>query len=428
MKFPQSLQIPESGPVHGTIRVPGSKSLTNRAILIGAFAKGISRLKGVLHSDDTKYMMNAWEHLGVTFRNEGTSLEIEGCDGTPGPWSKPLYIGNSGTTSRFLTAALTLGKGKYLVTGNERMKNRPIGDLMDALNGLGAQVSDLSGNKCPPVQIVAEGLKGGRVRIPGDKSSQYISALMMAAPYAELKTEIEIVGNMVSRTYVEMTQHIMSDFGACVEWINPQLLVIHPHQHFLAMDYEIEGDASSASYFMGMAAITGGTVKIHGIRETSTQGDIGLLQVLESMGCIVHWEKDGVLIEGRPMKAIEVDMNTMSDVAPTLAVIALFARGETRILNVGNMRIKECDRIKATVTELSKLGAQTKEWSDGLSIKGMGDYRPAMLNTYDDHRMAMSLSLAGLKIPGVIIQNPQCVTKTFPDFFDQFLPLIKRVS
>jgi len=248
--------------------------------------------------------------------------------------------------------------------------------------------------------------------------------LMMTAPYAETVTRIEILGDLVSRTYVELTQSVMADFGVQCHWLSRQELEIPPGQRYLAADYTIEGDASSASYFMGMVAITGGSIKIMGISKTSQQGDIGLLDILTEMGCVVRWEADGVVIEGNPLHGVEVDMNSMSDVAPTLAVIALFAEGETRILNVGNMRIKECDRIKACVAELRKLGAQVSEWKDGLSVTGMGKYQPAVLDTYDDHRMAMSLSLAGLNIPGITIQNPECVTKTFPDFYDRFLPLL----
>jgi len=424
MEFPPQLKIPLSGPIHGEIRVPGSKSLTNRAILIAALAEGTSHLEGVLHSDDTKFMITAWQKLGVAIKQKENDLEITGCNGKPGAWSEPIYVGNAGTATRFLTAVLTLGEGEYQITGNDRMNKRPIGDLINALNDMGAQVSDLFGNDCPPVQITARGLKGGKVCIAGDKSSQYISALMMTAPYAESITEIEIVGNLVSRTYVEMTRKIMADFSVHCEWTNPQLLKIPPQQRYVPADYSIEGDASSASYFMGMAAITGGIVKIKGLKKDSTQGDIGLLSVLEEMGCIVRWEADGVVVEGRPLQAVEIDMNTMSDIAPTLAVIALFAQGETRILNVENIRIKECDRIQATVTELRKLGAQATEWTDGFSVTGLGNYHSARLETYNDHRMAMSLSIAGLKIPGVTIENPQCVTKTFPDFYELFLPLI----
>lgn len=341
------------------------------------------------------------------------------------PCQEELYVENSGTSARFLTAALTLGSGRYVLTGNERMQQRPITDLLHALNSLGCTVVDLNHTGCLPIQVSAHGLRGGQVDIPGDKSSQYISAIMLAAPYAKQPTELHITGPLVSRTYVEMTRDIMLSFGGQSQWKEEQTLIIAPNQGYYGRHYEIEGDASSASYFFGMAAITGGRIKVKGIRKDSTQGDLGLLDILEKMGCSITWEKDGVIVKGGALKGIDVDMNTMSDVAPTLAAIALFAEGKTFIRNVGNMRIKECDRIHAVVTELRKIGAEVDEWDNGFSILGQGRYQAAELHTYDDHRMAMSFSLVGLKIPGITILNPQCVTKTFPSYFDLFFPLIQ---
>ncbi|MBU2515456.1 3-phosphoshikimate 1-carboxyvinyltransferase [bacterium] len=423
--LPASIEIPTSKPINGQVRIPGSKSLTNRAILISALARGKSQLKGVLHSDDTKYMIQVWKKLGVKSEEVQDDLLIFGCNGNMSKCEQELYVGNAGTAARFMTAVLPLGKGEYILTGNERMQQRPISDLISSLNSLGVTVVDLNHSGCPPVKILASGLNGGTVTIPGDKSSQYVSALMMAAPYAMQETIINIEGELVSRTYVEMTRHIMRDFSVQCEWLDQQKLKIPPKQEYVGRSYEIEGDASSASYFFGMAAITGGEIRISGIRKNSTQGDLGLLNILQRMGCSINWDDQGVVVKGHSLKAVDVDMNTMSDVAPTLAVIALFADGTTRIRNVGNMRIKECDRITATVTELRKLGATVEEWKDGLSVMGLGKYHGAELETYDDHRMAMSLTLAGLKIPGVIIQNPACVSKTFPRFYDMFLPLIQ---
>jgi 3-phosphoshikimate 1-carboxyvinyltransferase len=319
---------------------------------------------------------------------------------------------------------LPLGKGRYILNGNERMQQRPINDLIITLNDLGVEVRDMNNTGCPPVQIAGGGLKGGNVSIPGANSSQYVSAIMMAAPYAEKDTHIQITGELVSRTYVEMTQRIMTEFGAECTWQGKQQLRIAP-KSYRACDYEIEGDASSASYFFGMAAVTGGRIAVTGLTRDSSQGDLGILDILEQMGCSVSWKNNEVIIQGKELSAVDVDMNTMSDVAPTLAVVSLFAKGTTFIRNVANMRIKECDRISATVTELRKLGAVVEEWEDGLSIKGGGDLKGAELETYDDHRMAMSFSLAGLKVPGVTILEPGCVSKTFPRFYDMFLPLIQ---
>ncbi len=426
MNQPQAVEIPCSKPVEGEIRIPGSKSITNRAILIASLARGTSLLDGVLNSDDTFYMRKVWKNLGVNFEDNEGKLRVTGCDGNLAACRKELYIENAGTAARFLTAALTLGRGQYIITGNERMRQRPIADLLRALNDLGADVVDIAGTGCPPVKIATRGLAGGTVRVPGEKSSQYISAIMLAAPYSQNGTKINITGNLVSRSYVEMTREIMRTFDVECEWLDSQTLSIPCNQKYIAKNYSIEGDASSASYFFGMAAITGGRIKITGINPNSTQGDLNLLDALEQMGCRAHWVEDGVILEGRPLKGIEIDMNTMSDVAPTLAVIALFAQGTTQIRNVGNMRIKECDRISAIVAELKKLGAETEEWEDGLSITGGAKYRPAELHTYNDHRMAMSLALAGLRIPGIRIRDPQCVSKTFPDFFEVFLPLIRN--
>ncbi len=425
MKLQKSIIIPTSAAIKGKIRIPGSKSLTNRAILIASLAKGESQLTGVLHSDDTHYMIEVCKSLGIQCAEENDTLKIVGCDGNLAPCNKELYVGNAGTAARFLTAMLPLGKGNYILNGNERMQQRPIMDLIVSLRALGVTVKDINNTGCPPVQITADGIQGGDLTIPGDKSSQYVSAIMMAAPYALKETNIQISGELVSRTYVDMTRRIMLDFGANCTWQGEQDLKVSPEQRYMGCEYDIEGDASSASYFFAMAAITKGEIKVKGLTPNSSQGDLGLLGILEQMGCQVSWLQNEVTVTGGELNAVDVDMNTMSDVAPTLAVISLFAKGTTYIRNVENMRIKECDRISATVKELRKLGATVKEWDDGLSIEGGGSLTAAELETYDDHRMAMSFSLAGLKIPGVTILEPGCVSKTFPRFYDMFLPLIQ---
>ncbi|MDH5561927.1 MAG: 3-phosphoshikimate 1-carboxyvinyltransferase, partial [Deltaproteobacteria bacterium] len=259
-------------------------------------------------------------------------------------------------------------------------------------------------------------------------SSQYISALLLTSPYSQGDTTIQIEGQLVSRGYVELTMRLMADFGVKSHWLERNSLLIPANQSYQSRDFEVEGDASSASYFLAMAAITGGEILIKGISKDTSQSDFGLIDILDEMGCEIAWEKEGVRLIGGKLKGIEVDMNSMSDVAQTLAVVALFAEGKTRIRNVANMRIKECDRISAMVAELGKLNAQVEEFPDGLSVQGMGNYHGASLKTYDDHRMAMSLSLAGLKIPSVKILDPSCVSKTFPEFFDYFLPLVQPLS
>lgn len=420
MASEKTIRIPQSGPVNTEIRIPGSKSITNRAMIVAALADGQSRLKNLLHSVDTHVMIEAWKKLGVDCIQDGDDLIVKGTGGNLNPVQEDLYIENAGTAVRFLTSVLNLGQGEYVITGNERMQERPIKDLLDALGQMGCKVKDLNGTGCPPVKIEAEGIPGGEVRIPGDKSSQYISSVMLAAPYAKKDVDIYIEGSLVSITYVEMTKRLMETFGIQTEWRASNHIRILANQKYNALEYDVEGDASSASYFFGLAAVTGGKVKVKGVHPKSTQGDLGLVQILKNMGCEVDWDADGVTVTGGKLRAVEVDMNTMSDVAPTLAVIALFAEGTTRITNVANMRIKECDRISAVVTELKKLGAEVEEWEDGLAVTGMGNYHGALMDTYDDHRMAMSLSLAGLKIPEVIINDPDCVKKTFPDYFERF--------
>ncbi|MDT8446715.1 MAG: 3-phosphoshikimate 1-carboxyvinyltransferase [bacterium] len=427
MDLPNSLIIPNSGPVDADLRVPGSKSLTNRALLIAGLAEGRSRLGGMLHSDDTHYMSKALEALGVDLEAQGEWLSVLGAAGSFAPFGGELYVENAGTAARFLTAALGLGQGPYRLDGNARMRQRPIGDLIEGLKPLGVEVLDLEGTGCPPLRVQGK-FTGGQVTIRGDKSSQYLSALMLTAPCAGGDTRIEIDGPLVSRTYVEMTRQIMSDFGAQSHWEGEQVLRVPGRQGYQGRDYEIEGDASSASYFFGLAAVTGGRVKVRGLQRDSTQGDLGLIYILEQMGCTLSWESDGVVLQGGPLKAVEVDMNSMSDVAPTLAVVALFAEGRTVIRNVANMRIKECDRITAVCTELRKLGAVAEEFEDGLAITGGGNLQGAELETYDDHRMAMCFSLAGLKLPGVKLLEPACVTKTFPRYFQTLFPLLKPLT
>ncbi|MFK7827693.1 MAG: 3-phosphoshikimate 1-carboxyvinyltransferase [Oligoflexales bacterium] len=407
------------------IRIPGSKSLSNRALCLAALANGESTLEGILHSNDTKRMIEAWRMLGVSITASGKDeLIIKGCGGKIAACEKEIYCENAGTAMRFLTAILSLGPGPYHLTGNDRMYERPIKDLIEPLNKLGCRVIDLQGSGCPPLKLEGGGFPGGEIELESSKSSQYLSAIMMTAPYAQEATRIFIKGSLVSKTYVEMTLKIMHDFGAEAHWNKENCIEIPPQQKYQAKQYEIEGDASSASYFFVAAAISEGEAVIEGLNKNSTQGDLGLVDILEKMGCEVEWGNKYVKLKGRPLTAITVDMNTMSDVAMSLAIVALFAKGKTTITNVANMRIKECDRISAICTELKKLGAQLEEWDDGFSIQGAKPLQGAKLNTYDDHRMAMSLALVGLKVPGVVIADPACVSKTFPNYFEMLFEAI----
>jgi 3-phosphoshikimate 1-carboxyvinyltransferase len=403
-------------PIVGTVRPPGSKSITNRALACAALARGGSVLEGALDSDDTRYMASALRDLGVAVDSaeRGRRLTVHGCDGHLPQSAANLFVGNSGTSMRFLTALVAAGHGRFVLDGVQRMRERPIGDLASALRQLGAQVTTV--NDCPPVTVAARGLQGGCVRVAGDVSSQFLSGLLMAAPYAEQAVELLVDGPLVSTPYVAMTIEVMRAFGARVEAsADYRLLHIAP-QHYVGRVYAIEPDASAASYFFAAAAISGGEVTVQGLGLHSLQGDVAFCDCLEQMGCAVRREADAITVGGAPLRGVDVDMNAISDTAQTLAVVALFADGPTRICNVGHMRHKETDRVEAVACELAKLGARVETTVDDLLITP-GPLRGAAIDTYDDHRMAMSFALAGLRIPGVAINDPQCVSKTYPEFF-----------
>lgn len=426
--MPEKLLVPKVKFNGGTLRIPGSKSLTNRALMIAALAKGQSRLTGYLDSDDTKYMVQALKQLGVAIQYDGDQLKIIGCAGTLQAVSDEIYIENAGTAARFLTAALTLGQGRYILTGNRRMQERPMFDLISALNSIGANVVEQQTKGCLPIAIKATGFSGGDIAIDGRRSSQFVSALMMVAPFGKSDTKINIKHSLVSRSYVEMTAEVMKEFGVSCEFGPNHQIYIANEQVYRARSYHIEGDGSSASYFFALAAICKSHITIYGLTRTSTQGDLGFVDILAQMGCVVDRADDHISLRYGDLRAVEVDMNTMSDVAMTLAVVAIFAKGTTKIFNVGNMRLKECDRIRAIVTELRKLNVEVREWDDGFSVKGVGDQIEALtaceFDTYDDHRMAMALTLIGLRIDGIVVNNPACVSKTFPRYFDYLFKLL----
>ncbi|MEN6407995.1 MAG: 3-phosphoshikimate 1-carboxyvinyltransferase [Thermoguttaceae bacterium] len=400
------------------VRPPGSKSITNRALVCAALADGRSTLTGALDCDDTRVMLGALERLGLTVRHDRASatMEVTGCGGAIPARQADLYVGNSGTTVRFLTAMLTIGAGRYQLDGTPRMRERPIGDLIDALRQLGAEASAAS-TGCPPVVVAAHGLQGGRAVVAGDVSSQFLSALLMAAPYARSNVELVIDGPLVSRPYVDMTLAVMSAFGVQGTASDSDRFAIGAPQRYQGRRYAIEPDASAASYFFAAAAITGGEVTVEGLSRDSLQGDVAFCDCLEQMGCETRFDRDSITVIGRPLHGIDVHMNAISDTVQTLAVAALFAQGPTTIRGVAHIRHKETDRIHAMAVELRKLGAEVTERNDGLSIVP-GSLHGAAIDTYDDHRMAMSLALAGLAIPGVVIRQPECAAKTYPRFFD----------
>lgn len=411
---------PVAGPVRATVRPPGSKSITNRALVIAALAEGSSTLSGALDSEDTRVMIAALWALGISVEvaDDGRTLRIEGCNGWIPAAAAELFVANSGTTMRFLTALVALGHGVYRLDGVPRMRERPIGDLVAALGQLGVRIQCEGAADCPPVVVHADGLPGGRAAIRGDVSSQFLSGLLLAAPYAARDVQLALDGPLVSVPYVAMTLKVMESFGAVSSRAADYSVIAVSNAHrYAGRSYAIEPDASAASYFFGAAAITGGRVTVEGLGAGSLQGDVALCECLRRMGAKVAYGDDSITVEGGPLRGVDVDMNAISDTVQTLAVVALYADGPTRIRNVAHIRHKETDRLAATATELRKLGARVTEHDDGLLIEP-ASVRGAAIDTYDDHRMAMSFALAGLRTANVVIRNPTCTGKTYPTFFE----------
>jgi 3-phosphoshikimate 1-carboxyvinyltransferase len=386
--------------------------------------EGLRRLGVAIESRDSS-RRTPYAATADGTRSVPAALVVHGTNGEIPALAADLFCANSGTTIRFLTALTTLGHGSFRLDGTRRMRERPIGDLLDALNQLGARTASESDNGCPPVVVHANGLPGGTAHVRGDVSSQFLSGLLLAAPGAQSQVEITIDGPMVSRPYVGMTTRVMTTFGIEVG-VDAEMtrFTIPAPQHYAGREYAIEPDASAASYFWAAAAVTGGRVSIEGLSAESLQGDVAFVECLKWMGCEVRRGEESITVIGRPLQGVDVDMNAISDTVPTLAVVALFADGPTTIRNVAHIRHKETDRIAALAAELRKLGAAVSERGDGLTIQP-GSLRPATIDTYDDHRMAMSFAVAGLRIPGVRIENPKCVEKTYPAFFSDLAQLIQ---
>jgi 3-phosphoshikimate 1-carboxyvinyltransferase len=375
-------------------------------------------------------MIDSLRRLGLAihyFPTEQT-LHLTGCAGQFPARSATLFIGNSGTSIRFLTAALAVGRGVYKLDGVERMRERPIGDLLQALRQLGVNVGSEHANGCPPVLLHASGIPAGQAVVRGDVSSQFLSGLLMALPLAQGPVELAVTGELVSRPYVAMTLAVMRSFGVPAVEHEGDRFSFTGRTPYRAQRYAIEPDASAASYFWGAAAITGGTITVRGLTKSSLQGDVAFCDCLANMGCSVTHTSQGITVSGRAHRGITVNMNAISDTVQTLAAVALFAEGPTTITGVAHNRHKETDRIADLARELRKLGATVEELADGLHIVPAVAYRGAELETYHDHRMAMSLALAGLRIPGVVISNPACTAKTYPHFFADFARLGVRVS
>lgn len=424
--YPQQITLsPPQKPVNAFVRLPGSKSITNRALLLAALADGTSRLVAPLHSEDTWYMASALRELGVGIEETAErDFVVTGRGGKFAAPRKTLMIGNSGTTVRFLTAAACFAPAGSDVTldGIARMQERPIRDLVGALLTLGVDTECLNGHGCPPVRVRGGGMKGGKCRLRGDVSSQFLTALLQAAPYAESDVEIEIVGELISKPYIDITQAVMASFGIELVNENYQTLRVPAGQRYGGREYVIEADASNASYFLAAAAVTRGTVTLENLGTDSIQGDIRFLDVLEQMGCTVSRGTSITLSGPVQLRAITADMEAIPDMAQTLAVVAAFADGPSRITNIASLRVKETDRVRAIAKELPKLGVQVAEGPSDWTITPPTDgvYLPGEIDTYDDHRMAMAFAVASLRIPGIRINNPGCVTKTFPDFWERW--------
>jgi 3-phosphoshikimate 1-carboxyvinyltransferase len=408
--------------LQASITLPGSKSYTNRALLIAGLTEGECRLEKPLVSDDTKYMIRALKAFNIPVQEEKDAFIVSGKGGHLSTPNNDIFIGNAGTTMRFLTTFSALVPGKIRLDGDERMRQRPLADLLDCLQQMGVKANSANGTGCPPIDIEGGKVPGGEIQLAGNNSSQYLTSLLLSAPYFENDTCINIQGDLTSKSYADITLDIMKTFGVHVENESYQRFKVKAGGRYKAQTYRVESDWSSATYFLAAAAVTGGEMTLNHINPLSVQGDAQFASVLEKMGCRVEKKATSLHIKGNPLRGITINMNNMPDAVQTLAVTALFAKGETVIEGIGNLRIKETDRISALTNELTRLGAEVEAGEDYLIIRP-GNYTGAEIETYDDHRMAMSFAVAGLKIPGVCIKNPKCVEKSFPDFFQRFKDL-----
>ncbi|WP_174865746.1 3-phosphoshikimate 1-carboxyvinyltransferase [Pectobacterium polaris] len=423
----ESLTLQPIKLINGTLNLPGSKSVSNRALLLAALAEGKTRLTNLLDSDDVRHMLTALTALGVEYHlsSDRTVCEITGLGGAFTA-SQPLelFLGNAGTAMRPLAAALCLTDGDIVLTGEPRMKERPIGHLVDALRQGGAKIDYLEQENYPPLRLHG-GFQGGEISVDGSVSSQFLTALLMTAPLAAQDTQISIQGDLVSKPYIDITLHMMKAFGIEVRHENYQRFFVACRQQYRSPgDYLVEGDASSASYFLAAAAIKGGIVRVTGVGRNSVQGDIRFADVLEKMGAIVRWGEDYIECERGELHAIDMDMNHIPDAAMTIATAALFAQGGTTTLrNIYNWRVKETDRLAAMAIELRKVGAEVEEGNDYIRITPPTKLKAAEIGTYNDHRMAMCFSLVALSDTPVTILDPKCTAKTFPDYFEQLARL-----
>jgi 3-phosphoshikimate 1-carboxyvinyltransferase len=423
----EQLTLDPIAKVSGEVNVPGSKSLSNRALLLAALAEGETELTNLLDSEDIEHMLNALTKLGINYRlsEDKTQCVVQGNGGAFNV-AEPLelFLGNAGTAMRPLCAALAASNVDTVLTGEPRMEERPIGDLVDALREADAEVTYLKNEGFPPLQIKGKILNGGEMSVDGSVSSQFLTALLMAAPLFSGDVTIRIKGELVSKPYIDITLDTMAKFGVTVKNDNYQTFTISGDAKYIAPGkFMVEGDASSASYFLAAGAIKGGTVRVTGIGQNSIQGDIRFADVLEAMGATVVWNDEYVEITGAPLKGVNMDMNHIPDAAMTIATTALFAEGPTTMTNIYNWRVKETDRLAAMATELQKLGAKVEEGHDYIKVWPTDSLKHAEIDTYNDHRIAMCFSLVALSDTPVTINDPGCTRKTFPDYFTRFKTL-----
>ena len=413
------IEIKPARKLRQTVSVPGSKSYTHRILIAAALSNGTCRIENPLDSEDTRLTRAGLRRMGVSMEEKEDGILVLGTDGRLRHDAEPIYLGNSGTSMRLLTGVAALGSGICTLTGTDRMHQRPIQDLLDALNLLGVDAYSKNQDGCPPVVIPGGRITGDFTRIKGSVSSQFLSSLLLIAPKTGKGFTIEVTSGLVSKPYVDMTIDIMNQMGVRLERNGYDFFKIPGNQQYQTGNYFVEPDCSQAGYFWAMAAVTGNRIKVKGISRTTRQGDVRFAEVLKQMGCEVEYEADGIAVTGKPLNGIEVDMADMPDIVPTLGVTAAFAEGTTVIKNVAHLKEKESNRLAATATELNRIGIRAEVRNNGLVIEG-GTPHGGQIKTYDDHRMAMSFAIAGLMVPGIRIEDEHCVEKSFPDFWKVF--------
>ena len=415
------IEIRPASNVSSEVSIPGSKSYTHRLYIAAALSDGICFIKNPLISEDTRLTLSGLKQMGVSVKEDSAGIVIEGSAGRPNSFNE-IYLGNCGTGIRFLTAVAALTDGRTVLTGDERMRQRPIADLLWGLTQMGIKARSLNDTGCPPVEVFGTSIEGGEIQLDCSLSSQYLSGILLIAPFTRKGLAVNIEGDLVSRPYIDLTIDVMNRLGVTVDNNGYKSFHISGGQFYKSGDYTVEPDASNASYFWAAAAVTGGKVTVSGLSDSTRQGDIGFLNVLEKMGCLVERRGTGITVKGGSLRGIDVDMGGMPDVVPTLAVVAAFARGKTRIRNIAHLRVKESDRIMAVEAELTKMGIKTESVRDELEITG-GEPHGAEIETYNDHRIAMAFSIAGLKVSGIKITGESCVEKSFPTYWDVFKTL-----